>query len=135
MEEKYEKIINLPPPTSVSHPRMSRLDRAAQFAPFAALSGYGDAVAETSRLTDRQIELDEGEIERLNRTLVYISSHLGSTEVLVTYFVPDRRKSGGKYLTERATVTHLDGEGGIMTLSCGRDIPFDKILKIEIPGE
>ncbi|MBO5101430.1 MAG: hypothetical protein J6C39_02760 [Clostridia bacterium] len=135
MEEKYEKIINLPPPTSASHPRMARLDRAAQFAPFAALSGYGDAVAETARLTDRQIELDEGEIERLNRTLTYLSSHLGSTEVLVTYFVPDRRKSGGKYLTERAAVARLDCESGIMTLSCGTDIPFDKILKIEIPGE
>ncbi len=135
MEEKYEKIINLPPPTSPSHPRMARVDRAAQFAPFAALSGYGDAVAEAARLTDRQIELDEGEIEKLNRTLVYISSHLGSLEVLVTYFQPDRRKSGGKYLTERATVIRLDGEVGLMTLSTGREVHFDKILKIEIPGD
>ena len=132
---KYDDIINLPYPPVKTRPSMSVSDRAAQFAPFAALTGHDAAVQETARLTDRQIELDEGEIERLNRTLTYLSSHLGSTEVLVTYFVPDRRKSGGKYLTERAAVARLDCESGIMTLSCGTDIPFDKILKIEIPGE
>ena len=98
--EKYSDIINLPHPESRTHPRMPRSDRAAQFAPFAALTGYDDAVAEAGRLTSSKIELDENELERLDRALAYLTEHQAAhPAVTVTYFVPDDKKSGGAYFT------------------------------------
>ena len=90
------KLINLPHPVSKKHPQMPLLDRAAQFAPFAALTGYGEAVTETARLTDSKIELDEGEIERINAKISYLIDNLKNVPTVeLTYFVPDKKKKGG----------------------------------------
>ncbi|MDO5392957.1 MAG: hypothetical protein Q4F24_17990 [Eubacteriales bacterium] len=91
---EFEDIINLPQPTSKKHPRMSAIDRAAQFSPFAALAGYDAAVRETVRLTDRRIELDEYEKVELDRRFQILRDHLSDkTEVAFTCFVPDERKA------------------------------------------
>ena len=96
--KKYDDIINLPHPVSKKHPQMPLLDRAAQFAPFAALTGYGEALTETARLTDTKIELDEGEIERINAKINYLIDNLETAPTVeITYFVPDKKKKGGKY--------------------------------------
>ena len=96
MSGKYGDIINLPHPTSLNHPRMSLHDRAAQFSPFAALTGHHTAIAETGRLTDQRIELDESEIARVDAALQHLQELLPERPtVSITYFVPDERKSGG----------------------------------------
>ena len=90
---------------STSRPKMSLLDRAAQFAPFAALNGYDDAVKETARLTDGEAVLDDGQIAWLNERLIILSENLPTdTEVEITYFIPDEKKDGGKYLTVTGSV-------------------------------
>ena len=93
---RYDDIINLPHHVSTNHPRMSMHDRAAQFAPFSALVGYDDAVAETARLTVVRPELDEQEQWAINDRLAYIADHIHEQpEVRIKYFVPDEHKSGG----------------------------------------
>ena len=93
---RYDDIINLPHHVSTNHPRMSMHDRAAQFAPFAALVGYDDAVAETDRLTESRPELDEQEQRELNARLCALADHIqDQPEVRIRYFVPDEHKSGG----------------------------------------
>ena len=93
MSGKYDDIIDLPHPTSQNHPRMSLHDRAAQFSPFAALTGHHAAITETGRLTDRRIELDESEIARVDAELQHLQELLpGRPTVSITYFVPDERK-------------------------------------------
>ena len=94
----YEDIINLTHHVSKKHPQMSMHDRAAQFAPFAALSGHSEAIAETARLTDRKIELDEYEKMNLDEKLIVLQEHIRETpEINVTYFCPDDNKDGGRY--------------------------------------
>lgn len=98
MTEKYEDIINLPHHVSETRPQMSMLDRAAQFSPFAALSGYDDAVKEAGRLTDNRVELgDEGQ-DLLDRKLQYLQEIIADRpEISVTFFIPDEKKPGGSY--------------------------------------
>ena len=96
MNEKYSEIINMPHPVSKKHKPMDRLDRAAQFAPYSALSGYEDAVEETARLTDERIELDEYEKERINASLIALLSSPPDTLVSITYFRPDSHKQVGR---------------------------------------
>ena len=92
----YDDIIDLPHHVSETHPPMSRADRAAQFSPFAALTGYDAAVRETARMTERRIELDEGVKAELNARLNCILEHLSEhPQVSITYFMPDEKKSGG----------------------------------------
>ena len=100
-EHKYDDIINLPHHVSKKHARMSAYDRAAQFAPFTALSGYDDMVHEEARLTDKESELSDYEIDILNRKLGLINDVLDDDyvpEITVTYFVPDRYKTGVRTL-------------------------------------
>lgn len=104
---RYDDIINLPHPTSANHPRMSLYDRAAQFSPFAALTGHDAAIKETARLTEQKIELSEDTISRLNEKLQIVADHL-ETEVTITYFVPDERKSGGAYVSYTGIVRRID---------------------------
>ena len=99
MKDLYEDIINRPHHVSKARPQMSELERAAQFAPFAALTGYEDAIEETGRLTDEEILLDETAVDRINEQLQYLAAHMDEgIRVSVTYFRPDDRKSGGAYL-------------------------------------
>ena len=128
---KYDDIINLPHHVSENLPQMSMQARAAQFAPFAALSGHGDAIKETARLTDSQRDLDEGIVADLNRTLGEIEE-MDHPEVKISYFVPDTKKRGGHYAVVKGTVKRIDSAAGILLLINGTRIPLERILNIEI---
>ena len=105
----YDDIINLPHHVSKKRPQMTIVQRSAQFAPFAALAGYDDAVKETARLTDRKIELEDGQKEILNNKLLYILENIDSKpEVTFTYFVKDKTKSGGNYKEKTGIVRKID---------------------------
>jgi uncharacterized protein (UPF0248 family) len=127
---KYDDIINLPHHVSENHPRMSMQARAAQFSPFAALSGHGDAIKETARLTDSQRDLDEGVVADLNRALEEIGE-MGHPKVEISYFVPDGKKQGGSYAVANGTVKRIDSAMGMLLLMDGTRIPLEKILNIE----
>ena len=101
MSDEYRDIINLPHHVSSKRPQMSMLDRAAQFSPFAALTGYDDAIHETARLTNDKVDLSEEEKETLDRKQQILLERLGEHPALtVTYFIPDAKKSGGAYVTK-----------------------------------
>jgi hypothetical protein len=116
----YADIFNLPHHVSDHHPPMSLHDRAAQFAPFAALSGYDDMIGEEARLVDNRIELSVEETERLNRKLALIASVIAEgqkPEVSVTYFIPDPLKAGGRYETVRERVRKVDAAEQVIVLA------------------
>ena len=129
---KYDDIIDLPHHVSETHPPMSRADRAAQFSPFAALTGYDAAVRETARVTERRIELDEGVKAELNARLNCILEHLSEhPQVSLTYFVPDEKKSGGAYRTVTGTVRKLDSFAKTLTLTDGTVVPMEEMVYVE----
>ena len=131
MSTPYDDILHLPHHVSEKHPPMSRLDRAAQFSPFAALTGYEAAVEETARLTDRRIELDEGEKEAIDQRLTLVQERLPvPTEVTITYFIPDKKKAGGAYVNISGTVKKIDDYERMVILRDGTSIPIDDILHI-----
>ena len=132
MNEKYEKIINLPHHVSKTRPPMSRSDRAAQFAPYSALSGYEDAVEETARLTDRRIELDEYEKEKINSALTALLTSPPDTVVKITYFRPDRYKSGGAYVSVTGEFSYIDEVKRELVLTGGYSIIIDEISELII---
>ena len=126
-------IIDLPHPTSQNHPRMSLHDRAAQFSPFAALTGHHAAITETGRLTDRRIELDESEIARVDAELQHLQELLpGRPTVSITYFVPDERKNGGSYQTVTSEVKRIDAVAGMIQMADRQLIPIADVFSIEI---
>lgn len=132
MNEKYKDIIHLPHKQSSTRPHMAIADRAAQFAPFAALVGYDDAVKETARLTDSRRELSECALEQLNAKLNYIGEHLDEQpEVTITYFQPDSRKSGGAYLNCTGIVMKIDNYEHTVLMQDGREIFIEDIVEIE----
>jgi len=109
MMNSYDDIINLPHHVSTKRPQMSRIDRAAQFAPFAALTGHDEAIKETARLTDERIELDESTLSILNDKIQIILDNLDiAPEVTVTYFKPDNKKFGGAYINHTGVVKRID---------------------------
>lgn len=109
IQNLYQEIIDLPHHVSKTHPQMPMSDRAAQFSPFAALTGYNSAIRETGRLTEERIELDEEALMALNmRYQLLIDSLKECPEVRITYFKPDERKSGGAYLTITGVVKKVD---------------------------
>ena len=132
MTATYDDIIDLPHPVSKTHPRMSSIDRAAQFSPFAALTGHSAAIKETARLTDRKIELDEDA-----KSVLDMKQHILSVvidefpEITVTYFKPDEHKSGGKYLSVTGRLKKINEYERTLVLTGGESIPFDDILDIE----
>ena len=130
--EKYKDIINLPHKQSTRRPHMSLLDRAAQFAPFAALTGYDDAIKETGRLTGEKIELSEEDLNLLNMKYQILIDKLHEEhEVEFTCFVPDVAKSGGVYVTKQGIVKKVDDFERLIILYDGTKIPMDDILTIE----
>ena len=130
-EKDYFEILSREHPTSKKHPRMSRMNRAAQFAPFAALTGYEESIEETARLTDRKIELSEYEIEELNTKLSFIQEHIKECpEVTITYFQPDERKEGGKYITVTGKVRRIDEANKFVILENGEIIFINKLVEI-----
>lgn len=133
MAGKYDDIIHLPRPVSQRHARMTIQDRAAQFAPFAALTGYDDVIEESGRLTDRRIDLDEGEIARLNEALNSIQERLADRpRVRLIYFQADSRKAGGAYRTITGRVKKLDEHEKNLLLEDGSIIPLKQIFDIEL---
>ena len=129
---KYDDIINLPRPVSKKHSPMSNFDRAAQFSPFAALTGYDAVIAESGRLTDTQIELDEGGKALLDEKLQTIREHLEEhPAVKLTVFCPDSRKSGGAYEEVAGNVKKIDPVTRCLVLAGGEVIPIDRIYGIE----
>ncbi|MBQ8893067.1 MAG: hypothetical protein IJ043_01515 [Clostridia bacterium] len=125
----YDDIIHLPHPTSSKRMRMPAENRAAQFAPFAALTGHEAAIAETARLTDLQAELDDGIKAMLNEKLVAAAAR--KTTVTVTYFVPDPQKNGGAYLSTTGTVKRIDEYSRTLLMADGTAIPIDCLYEIE----
>lgn len=127
----YQDIIDLPHHVSENHPHMSMRDRAVQFSPFAALTGYDDAVQETARLTDQQVELDEEIKLSLSEQLNLIQENLAAAPVVkITYFVPDERKAGGAYRTVTGTMKKLDKVQRLITMTDGTKIPIDTLTDI-----
>ena len=134
MTDNYNDIINLPHHVSPTRPQMSMMDRAAQFSPFAALTGYDAAIKETGRLTDEKIELGEEELSILNiKFQLLVDSLDEEPEVNITYFKPDDRKAGGAYLTASGTVKKIDDFERIIFMKNGTKIPMDDVLSIELP--
>lgn len=135
MSGKYDDIINLPHHVSPTRPQMSMIDRAAQFSPFAALTGYEDAILETGRLTDARIEMSEDELDALNAKYQLLMDTIGTgIEVSITYFKQDDRKAGGAYLTERDVVKKVDTYNRRILMRNGTCIPMDDIFDIDLSG-
>ncbi len=132
MSDRYADILDLPRPESRRHPRMSRLDRAAQFAPFAALTGLDDTMGEQSRLTQPRPELVGESLERLDRCLTRLMEKLDRRpEVTVRWFRPDEKKQGGSYQTLRGSLRVVDTTWRRLIFADGTVIPLDNILEIE----
>lgn len=126
----YEDILRLPHHVSRRHPQMSMHSRAAQFSPFAALTGYGAAIRETARQTNRRIDLSEDEQEEISRRLRALAAGEPSEAVFV-YFVPDARKEGGEYVSCRAGVKRIDELTRQVLLTDGREIPIGDLMEID----
>ena len=128
---EYDDIIDLPRPKS-KHEPMPMGDRAAQFSPFAALTGYEDAIDETARLTDARVELGESAVEELERALAGIAARISERpDVTVTYFVPDGRKSGGAYVTRAGALKRIDEAEREIVFADGTRIAVWDIVSIE----
>lgn len=132
MKGAYDDIIHLPHHVSSRRPQMPMSDRAAQFSPFAALTGYDDAIRETGRLTEQKILLDEEALARLDEKFRILQDHLKEyPEIRVTYFKPDERKDGGAYLTVSGAIRKLRNFEREILLYDGTRIPMDDILEME----
>ncbi len=127
----YDDIINLEHYEPKYHKRMSNLDRAAQFAPFAALTGYDDEIRETARLTNRKKELSEEDFNRINKYLNMLNDNK-DLEVNITYFIHDKYKSGGRYSNYIGKVKRIDNVYQIIYLTNNKKILFKDIIDIEI---
>lgn len=132
----YDDIINLPHPISAAHPQMSMLERAAQFSPFAALSGHSDAIRETARLTDEFSDLDENSRENLDRKLAFLQEHLREQpEVTVMFFQPDSRKKGGSYQSVSGIIKKVDTYERRLIMSDGTALPMEYVIQIDIDAD
>jgi len=130
-EDNYEDIINLPHHTSKKHPRMSLEARSAQFAPFAALTGYDEVLIETARLTNERIEIDETIKVIIDSKLQIIKEHIKEMPLITfMYFVPDSKKDGGKYVTITGNVKKIDEYRNVLILENKAEIPINEIIDI-----
>lgn len=130
-DHKYDDILYLPHPVSRRRSRMSNYDRAAQFSPFAALTGFDATIEEAGRLTDRRIELDEAEKELLNEKLQEILEHIDAQpQVTITHFVYDQRKAGGAYISTTGRVKKIDTYSRAILFTDGTAIPVSEIVGI-----
>ena len=132
VKDLYEHIINQPHHVSKTRPQMSMIDRAAQFSPFAALTGYDAAIKETGRLTDEKIEMDEEALNILNMKFqLLVDSLADEPEITFTYFKPDERKAGGAYIDVTGKVKKVDDFERLIVMQNGTKMPMDDILNIE----
>ncbi len=131
MNNPYADIIDLPHHVSRRHPQMPMEKRAAQFSPFAAVSGHDEAIHETARFTDEQLELSEDEISTIDEKLHFLQAHIKEQpEVTVTYFQPDEKKNGGAYVTVTDSAKKIDEFEKVLILMDGTAIPIPNILSI-----
>lgn len=131
-DHKYDDMIDLPRHRSAKHPHMPLADRAAQFSPFAALTGHGDAVKETARLTDEKMELDDEAKTYLNAQLLFLSENIKERpKVSITFFVPDNRKAGGAYGTRAGAVKRIDEYKQAVVMVDGAVIRIDNIMAMD----
>ncbi len=129
---KYDDMIGLGHHISRTHPPMARIKRAAQFAPFDALAGFGAAIKEAERETGEKKELSEDEIYMINARLAVIQHHIKEQpNIAVTYFLPDNKKAGGRYVTVSGNIRKLDGTGHQIIMADGTSIPIDDVRFIE----
>ena len=129
---RYDDIMDLQRPVSTKHPPMTRLDRAAQFAPFQGLSGFGATIIEEARLTSGRPELDENEKERLDRRIALLKEHLGSMPpVTLTVFTDDEKKSGGEISEKSFRVKKIDEAERTIVADDGTKVSLDDILGID----
>lgn len=132
MKFPYEDIVHLPHHVSKMHPQMPRRDRAAQFSPFAALTGHDAAIKETARLTDEELELGDSVEDILDRKHLLLLEHLREhPEVTFTYFIPDKRKAGGAYITKTGKLQKVDSFERTYVLMDKTVIPMDHLLTME----
>lgn len=135
MAGPYDDILHGRRPVSQKHPPMSRADRAAQFSPFAALTGYEAAVKETARLTQGKIELSDEEKESIDRVLQALAAHRSEQPpVIVTYFLPDQKKDGGAYVTVTGALKRINLLERRLILTDGTLIPIDDISQLQGPS-
>lgn len=128
----YDDIMDVEYPFLSKHKKMSIENRAAQFAPFAALTGHDEAISETARLTESEVELDEERKEQLNRELIKIKSALKKQPlIVVTFFEPDEKKSGGQYRRYEGRVQKIDEFNENMLMTDGTMIRIQSIIEIE----
>ena len=133
--DNYEDIIHLPRPVSKKHPPMPLRDRAAQFMPFAALTGYDARIRESARLTEEEADLSEDLQEELNEKMSRLQAELqggGHPQVTVTYFRPDEKKAGGAYIVKKGAVKKTDPYTGTMLFTDGTQIPLSGIFDMEL---
>ena len=130
---KYKDMLDMPHPVSKNHPQMARRDRAAQFAPFAALVGYDDEIGEAARSTDGREELSEDAIDALNQAFQKLLEHEEERLlVTVTYFQPDAKKDGGRYMTYTGNFRFYDAEKRVMKFVDGMVIGVEQVCRIEM---
>lgn len=130
MTDRYDDIINLPYSGSRANSRMSMHNRAAQFAPFAALNGHDEAIEETARLTSDFVDLSEDQTIELSRKLAYILSLPEPPTVDITYFVPDEHKTGGRYVTVQGRIRKIEESLGLLILEDKTRIPLRHIINL-----
>lgn len=128
---RYDDIINLERPISAKHPPMARIDRAAQFAPFQALSGFGATIIEEARLTDERPELDENEKERLDMRLAMLTETSSDPEVTLSVFVKDPKKSGGQIVEKTVRIKRIDETERVIIARDGSRISMDDVMGID----
>lgn len=129
---KYDDIIHLPHHVSRNHPQMTMYQRAAQFAPFAALTGHGAAISETARLTDHEIELSDNERNMLDMKFNMLLQRLAEhPSITITHFVPDSRKEGGRYVTFTGKVRKWDEYLQTLTFTDGTTVSLRRIIDID----
>jgi len=128
----YDDIVDLPPHISKKHPQPSMMDRAARFAPFAAITGYEEMVLEEARVTEERIDLDEGTLSLLNEKLNMIQEFLDDEpEVTITYFEPDKKKSGGAYVNITGIVKRIDEYEHLVMMTDGKKIYIEDIYNLQ----
>lgn len=132
MKGQYDDIIDLPHHVSARHPKMPMSERAAQFSPFMALTGYEDVIRETARLTEQKPEFSENVREELEEKMRILAEHIAEhPEITVSYFLPDERKEGGSMVRETGRLKKIDETERIIRLENGSEIKVDDILEIE----
>ena len=130
MTDQYDDIIHLPHHVSSTRPRMSAIDRAAQFSPFAALTGYDTSIKESARLTDARIELDDSQKEEIGEKLRLVTGQ-PDAEIKITYFLPDTKKTGGEYVLAAGTVKKVDKYERMIIMGDGKQIPIDEVIDVD----